>query len=238
VRSRAEHGLDRIVYDAFFRGVSRGVFVDVGAAGPDFLSMSAMYRDIGWRVIAVEPNPTFCEAHRAAGHEVHEYACADHDEDGVEFEVVDSHGAFYEGVPVSFESGSSLTIREAYRAVLPAELDVSRIRVNVRRLDSILAAHAPEVRRIAIISIDVEGWELEVLDGFSLERYRPRVLIVENLFNDSAYGRVLGARGYRLWRNVGPNDVYVPTSRISGFSPRRLRGSWRRRHAALLLSCL
>jgi predicted RNA methylase len=80
VRSRAEHQLDRIVYEEFFRGVSRGVFVDVGAAGPDFLSMSAMYRDLGWRVIAVEPNPDFCEAHRAAGNEVLEFACSDRDE--------------------------------------------------------------------------------------------------------------------------------------------------------------
>ena len=46
VRSRAEYQLDRVIHDAFFRGVSSGVFVDVGAAGPDRLSMSAMYRDI------------------------------------------------------------------------------------------------------------------------------------------------------------------------------------------------
>jgi FkbM family methyltransferase len=222
VRSRAEHGLDRIVQDAFFRGVSRGVFVDVGAAGPDFLSMSAMYREIGWRVIAVEPNPVFCEAHRAAGNEVLEYACSDHDEDGVDFEVVDAHGAVYEGVPLSFESGSALTVRDAYRALHPNELDVRRITVNVRRLDSILAVHAPDVRRIDIVSIDVEGWELEVLAGFALERYRPRVLIVENFFNDVAHGRTLSARGYRLWRHVGPNDVYVPASRLSRFIPRRL----------------
>ena len=222
MRSHAEHELDRVVWDAFFRGVARGVFVDVGAAGPDFLSMSAMYRELGWRVIAVEPNPIFCEAHRAAGHEVLEYACTDHDEDGVSFEVVDSHGAVYEGVPVSFESGSALTIKDAYRAVLPNELDVRRVTVNARRLDSILAAHAPKVKRIDIVSIDVEGWELEVLAGFALERYGPRALIVENLFNDTAYDRALSARGYKLWAHVGPNDVYVPESRLSRLSRGRL----------------
>jgi FkbM family methyltransferase len=215
VRSHAEHELDRIVYDAFFRGVARGIFVDVGAAGPDYLSMSAMYRELGWRVIAVEPNPVFCEAHRAAGYDVLEYACTDHDEDGVEFEVVDSHGAVYEGVPLSFESGSALTVRDAYRALHPNELDVRYITVNARRLDSILAAHAPEVKRIDVVSVDVEGWELEVLAGFALERYRPRALIVENFFNDTGHARALSARGYKLWRHIGPNDVYVPESRLS-----------------------
>src|SRR4051794_5592381 len=147
VRSHGEHELDRIVYDAFFRGVTQGIFVDVGAAGPDYLSMSAMYRELGWRVIAVEPNPIFCEAHRAAGREVLEYACTDHDEDGVDFEIVDSHGAVYEGVPLSFESGSALTIKDEYRALHanPDALDVRRVTVNARRLDSILETHTPEV---------------------------------------------------------------------------------------------
>src|SRR3954471_1761103 len=135
--------------------------------------MSAMYRDLGWRVIAVEPNPDFCAAHRAAGHEIYEYACTDHDEDGVNFEVIDSHGAVYEGVPLSFESGSSLGIRDDYRALHanPDELDIRSITVNARRLDSILAEHAPEVKRVDVVSMDVEGYELEVLAGFSLERY-------------------------------------------------------------------
>jgi FkbM family methyltransferase len=51
---------------------------------------------------------------------------------------------------------------------------VRRIKVNVRRLDTLLAEHAPHVRQLDIVS-DVEGWELEVLDGLSFERYRPTV---------------------------------------------------------------
>ena len=151
-----------------------------------------------------------------------EYACSDPDEDAVDFEVVDSHGAVYEGVPLSFESGSALTIKDEYRALHPTELDFRHITVSVRRLDSILALQAPDVHDIDIVSIDVEGWELEVLAGFTLERYRPRVVIIENFFDNPAHGRALSARGYKLWRHVGPNDVYVPTSRASPFSLRRL----------------
>jgi FkbM family methyltransferase len=43
---------------------------------------------------------------------------------------------------------------------------VRKIRVNVHRLDTILAEHAPEPEHIDVVSIDVEGWELEVLRGF------------------------------------------------------------------------
>lgn len=212
MESSAEHGLDRLVYETFFRDEQPGVFVDVGAAGPDFLSIGALYRRLGWHVIAIEPNPAFCAAHRAAGHEVLEYACGDRDEDGVDFEIVDSHGALYEGGRVTFEAFSALWVKDSYRALRDGELDVHQIRVKVRRLDRLLAEYAPNVRQVDVASIDVEGWELEVLAGFSLERYRPRVLIVENLLDDPAYPRTLSERGYGLWRHIGPNDVYVPAA--------------------------
>jgi FkbM family methyltransferase len=208
VETHGEGGLDRIVYDEFFSGARFGVFVDVGAARPDALSMSALYRELGWRVIAIEPNPIFCQAWRDAGLDVLEYACADRDEDDVPFEVVNSHGTIYAGEPVSFESLSSLRIKDAYRA-LHETPDVQTITVNVRRLDTLMAEHARGVGRVDLVSVDVEGWELEVLEGFSLERYRPRVLIVENVFAEAQYRQAVAARGYALWRHVWPNDVYV-----------------------------
>jgi FkbM family methyltransferase len=214
VTTQGEGGIDEKVRDRFFPKVHDGVFVDVGAGRPDFLSMSALYRQLGWHVIAIEPNPVFCDAHRAAGHEVLQYACADRDENGVPFEVVDSHGQPYADGRVSFESFSALAVKSAYRALRP-DLDVDRIVVDVRKLDTLLAEHAPDVGPVEILSVDVEGWELEVLAGFSFERYMPSVLIIENLFNDARYQRVLGEQGYVLWRRVAPNDVYVDPSRLS-----------------------
>jgi hypothetical protein len=61
------------------------------------------------------------------------------------------------------------------------------ISVKVRKLDTILAEHAPEVKGIDILAVDVEGWELNVMRGLSVTRYRPGVVILENLFNDSNY---------------------------------------------------
>jgi FkbM family methyltransferase len=214
MRTQGEGEVDRLVRERFFADAGHGVFVDVGAASPDFLSMSALYRDLGWRVIAIEPNPAFCEAHRAAGHEVLQYACSDRDEDAVDFEVVDSHGEAYEEGAVSYESFSALAVKPEFRA-MRADLDVTKIKVDVRRLDTILAEHAPDVERIDVVSVDVEGWELEVLDGLTFDRYRPAVLIVENLLGDSGYAKALRDRGYVLWRRRAPNDVYVIASKLS-----------------------
>jgi FkbM family methyltransferase len=212
--SRAEGEVDRIVQQRFFPGQISGIFVEVGAARPDYLSISALYRSLGWTVIAIEPNPAFCELHRQRGYDVLEYACGDHDEDGVDFCLVNSHGTHYENGEVSYESLSSLAIKDAY-ANTSSNLDVSKIKVNLRRLDTILATHAPDVQHIDILSVDVEGWELEVLDGLDLEKYRPRVMVIENLFRDRKYRAYMRAKGYTLWRCLRPNDIY--TSEPVGF---------------------
>ncbi|HTE96040.1 MAG TPA: FkbM family methyltransferase, partial [Bradyrhizobium sp.] len=101
---------------------------------------------------------------------------------------------------------------------LKNNLDTKTIKVNLRRLDTILKSHASGVDRIDILSVDVEGWELEVLDGLSMPRYRPRVMIIENLFDDEKYRSYMKNINYVLWRTIPPNEVYVSEDfRISGF---------------------
>ena len=210
----AEADVDKIVQQRFFPAQNEGIFVEVGAARPDYLSNSAIYRSLGWTIIAIEPNPEFCALHRERGFEILEYACGDHDEDGVDFSVVKTHGVEYQGGEVSYESHSSLSVKESY-ARLESNLDIRKIKVNLRRLDTILQTHAPQVKEIDLLSVDVEGWELEVLDGLDFRKYRPRVMVIENLFRSRKYRAYMRARGYNLWRCIRPNDIY--TSDAVGF---------------------
>ena len=48
---------------------------------------------------------------------------------------------------------------------------------------------------IDILSVDVEGWELEVIAGLDLEKFKPRVMIIENLFGDPQYQLYLERQG-------------------------------------------
>jgi FkbM family methyltransferase len=204
----AEDDTDRWLRETFFQDTRAGAMVEVGAAGPTFLSMSRHFRESGWRVLAIEPNPHFVAMHEAAGSAVLQYACGEEDADGVDFEVV------FQPVPmagghVSYESFSALRVKESYRVHNPS-ITAQRIKVNVRRLDTILAQHAPDLERLDLLSIDVEGWELEVLNGFSLERYAPRVVLIENFVRDPGYETYMRRRGYRLYADRFPNQVYTP----------------------------
>lgn len=210
----AEGNVDLIVHDTFFRNQSIGVLVDVGAARPDYLSISGSYRSRGWQIIAIEPNPDFCAAHRALGYNVLQYACSDEDVDNVPFFVADSHGVeFLEG-RVSYESFSSLGINGEYATLLAGQqqkrkITITTIRVQVRRLSTILARHAPDVGEIDVLAVDVEGWELSVMRGVDLAKHRPKVVILENLFNSAGYHSFMRDFGYVFWRHIYPNDVYV-----------------------------
>jgi FkbM family methyltransferase len=213
LENRAEGDVDKLVQQRFFPN-GPGVFVEVGAARPDYLSVSAHFRERGWKIIAIEPNPAYAALHEAKGYEVLPYACGDSDQDEVEFSVVNSHGAEYEGGNVSFESFSSLGIKDDYAKLKP-DLDVTKIKVKMRRLDTVMKEHAPEVNQIDVVCVDVEGWELEVLSGLSFDRYRPKVLIIENMFFSPKYPAFMRERGYRVWRTIQFNEVYVRSEMLN-----------------------
>ena len=93
--------------------------------------------------------------------------------------------------------------------------------VVVRTLDAILAEAG--VERIDFLSVDVEGAELAVLRGFSIARYRPRLILIEDDVQDLAKHAYLEARGYKLVRRTALNNWYVP--RETPF-PISLFGRW------------
>ena len=208
----AEGGVDLGISERFFSGP--GVFVEVGAARPEFLSVSAHFRSLGWRIIAIEPIPEFCELQRQAGHDVLQFACGEVDQDDVDFTVVNSHENAYEDGTVSFESFSSLSVKPKFSALKPG-LDKRTIKVNVRRLDTILKQHAPDVGQIDVLSVDTEGWEMEVLRGLDFLRNRPKVMVIENFFYEKSYRQFARSKGYTLWRVYPPNDVYVANELLS-----------------------
>jgi FkbM family methyltransferase len=211
LRTVVEGDVDLIVQSAFFPDRAyQGTMVEVGAAKPSYLSVGANFRSRNWRVISIEPNPYFCELHRQRGFNIIECACGESDRDNVSFFIVQQANVHSLGQEVTYESFSSLGIRGRYAdAMRTVSTTVDEIKVNVRRLDTILRENAHDVSEIDIVSVDVEGWEIEVLNGLSFDIYKPKVLIIENLFLEQSYRDYMALRNYSLWRRVEWNDIFV-----------------------------
>lgn len=208
----AEKDIDLVVSDRFFANKRDGLLVEVGAARPDFLSIGASFRQKGWKVLSIEPNPVFYQMHLDLGNDVLQYACSDRDADDVDFYVVKSDVGQQQGGTVTFESFSSLGIQGRFAEDFEKageSAKAEKIKVNVRRLDTILKTHAPNIKEVDILAVDVEGWELSVMRGLEEPANQPRVVILENIFRSHAYRAFMRKRGYVLWRRLKPNEVFV-----------------------------
>lgn len=200
--THAEGWIDALVRYRFFPFKRDGVMVEVGAAGPDFLSIGNYYRRRGWKVISIEPNPVYAEMHRRAGNIIHEVACSDYEEDGATFQIVDTT----DSPTITHESYSAIKVREEYKNADRAAFDRTRtqeIKVNIRKLDTILLTEG--ITHVDLLSVDVEGWELSVMRGLTLN---PRVVIIENWLLDGGYRAYMEGRGYKFHFRRFPNDIY------------------------------
>ena len=195
----AEFETDKYIRETFFSDLSyKGVMIEVGAGPIDFYSMSKHFRENDWRCICIEPNPKFVASHLEAGNEVYGVACANY-EGKSKFKVVET------GLQIDLEGISFSALEVKYP--MPPYLKVSEIEVEVIRLDTLL--EKINVSNIDFISVDTEGWELEVIEGFNISKYNPKIVILENYANNSDYSKFMDNLGYELIHCVQYNWIFT-----------------------------
>jgi FkbM family methyltransferase len=90
---------------------------------------------------------------------------------------------------------------------------MTTIDVACERLDVLLREHG--FAAVDLLSVDVEGAELEVLDSFDLRRLRPTVVCIENNYRDRAIWRAMARAGYRPYARIRQDEIYL----ARGFRP-------------------
>lgn len=84
-------------------------------------------------------------------------------------------------------------------------------------LDSLLAEHG--IATVDFLSVDVEGMEIDVLRGLSLDRVRPHPILIEDFADDNVRDRFMRSVGYRRVRRTGNNSWYVDAATPFRVSP-------------------
>ena len=165
---------------------ARGFFVEVGAYQPVALSQTWELEQRGWDGLLIEPIPEHAESLRHGRRaRVFEVACGKPEQHGLTMPI------YVAGGLSSLQYGHGLTKD-----------------VRVVTLNSVLAEASAQ--RVDFLSVDVEGTELDVLRGFSFERYRPGLILLEDFAENLEKHRFMRARGYKRVRRTGNNSWYVP----------------------------
>jgi FkbM family methyltransferase len=179
---------------ANFLGGTPGYFVDVGANHPQHGSQTWPLEQAGWRGLLIEPQPDLAQQLRAERRAtVIAVACSSPQNAG-------------KTMPFFLAGGGSSLSPDG---MVPGAIPVGTIEVPVRTLDAVLSeAEAPAP--LDFLSVDVEGHEVDVLRGFSFQRWRPRLILLEDHVGNLRKHRYLTAAGYRLVRYTHINAWYVP----------------------------
>ena len=178
----------------FFGALRDGYFVEVGANEPRRASQTWTFEQLGWRGILIEPQPDLAQQlARERNAQVVAAACSSPENDGCNMTLR--------------LAGPHSSVND--RLVAPGAQPQGTIEVPVRTLDAILRqASAPAP--VDFVSIDVEGHELDVLQGFDLEQWQPRLVLIEDHLASLSPHRHLTHARYRLIRRTGFNSWYVP----------------------------
>lgn len=200
-------GQDYLVDRHLFAGRRDGVFVDVGAHdGVTFSNSLYLERERDWRGVCIEPNPNVFPVLRANRPLATclPYAVGPTSA-RVPFRVLSG--------PSEMLSGIDSNYGRRHRGRIDRELardgGESVVReVEVRPLRRLLVDAG--IEKVDLLSVDVEGGEVGVLQSIDLREFRVGVVIVENNYRSWRLPRHLYRQGYQLLCRIGWDEVYAP----------------------------
>lgn len=194
----SEDGEDIILYNFFGRKDS-GFYIEIGAYNGVELSNTYFFESVGWNGILIEPDPGLFQKCLLSRPNSNVLNVAASDRPGtINFTL--AKGAEWLSFNGDNESRENRIIAQGG--------SLERIQVPCLTLNEILQNSDQE---IDFVSLDVEGYELNVLRGFDIDRFRPRVFVIEQgEFDDqSPVSLMLKKHGYIKKLHVGSNSFYL-----------------------------
>lgn len=186
----------------------KGVIFDVGAFEPIRISNSYHFEMNGWDSYCFEANTESIPLLKKYRKNVFNYAISDENKPEVSFHVVTLHD-----MPGNWTASySAIEISDDYKRVFGwnNNFDVKKIIVPQKTLNTVIKEEISNVTSIDILSIDVEGAELNCLKGLDLIKYDPKVILLENATpTNKIIQDYLESFGYKLDVQEEYNQFYV-----------------------------
>lgn len=146
-----------------------GFYIDIGANHPIKYSNTFLFHKKGWRGINIEPNPDIIKKFNIyRKKDINLNVGVGSEAGDLDFYVFDEN---------TLSTFDKLSVDEFSKI---GHKVVKTIKVPILTLKDILEKHCPG-KDIDILSIDTEGYDLEILKSNDWQKFRPRFVIVETL---------------------------------------------------------
>jgi FkbM family methyltransferase len=198
VNSYSQYGEDLII-DGIIGNKTNGFFIDVGANDPIILNNTKRFYDRGWTGINIEPNPFLFKNIIDCRHrDINLNVGIGSQEQILPFYVLSAD---------TLSTFDRQSAERNYRDL--GERIVKTIHIQTLPLLKIFETYAKD-QIVDFISIDVEGYELEVLKSNNWKRYRPYLLVIEITPRAIDIIPFLKDQGYELvFKNSGSVEILI-----------------------------
>ncbi|CAG1008381.1 hypothetical protein PHYC_03558 [Phycisphaerales bacterium] len=205
VEFMSQFGEDLFFWE-LFGGRFEGFYIEVGAYDGYRASVTYAFEAVGWTGLLVEPLPrrfAECAARRAASRVVHSALGKRGASGEIEITAVKDD---------EWDMSSYTGDHPMQRASLDqTKFEREKVRVPLTSMDAVLEATPGGPPAIDFAMIDVEGSEVDVLEGFDLRKWRPRALMLEdNTFGkDLRLTNYMKGQPYLFFGWLGVNQIYI-----------------------------
>jgi len=202
----SQNGEDFVLW-SLFQDKTDGFFVDVGALDGRRFSNTLSFEEAGWTGLCIEAHPFYAKlARKNRPNSVVVHGAASNED---KKEVI-----FYAnelGSLSTLDRSSEDYFKKAYKKAFRG---FKELKVPMVTLDSLLQDLG--IDEVDLVSIDVEGTELDVLRGFTLKRYKPRIIVLECMFSERRprIERYMKSAGYLLARKLSNNLFFCYKSDV------------------------
>lgn len=206
--SFSQKGEDLMI-DKYFNHKKRGFYIDIGASHPKKLSNTKFFYDKGWHGINIEPNPDRIKLflqERARDINLN-----------IGIGSKEKKNIFYEFETAAF---STFSKKESLMLLKVGYKLKRKMKIQIKKLEDIMKKYAPS--NIDFMSVDTEGFEMDVLKSNDWGKYRPKMLCIETIdfisllktgegvsIRKKRIDSYLSSKGYKEYFSNGLNTLYT-----------------------------
>lgn len=203
----AQNGQDYFLNKHIYKGKSNGFFVDIGTFAPDFDNATYWFeKNKNWNGVGIEPQIEHVRKWKEIRKNPIVHAAASSVSGKADFLVVQHPQV----MNYNAWSGLQKSIANEKMDLLPKDTKKQIVSVDTVSVTDVLTKM--NIKKVDLLSIDVEGHEMDVLQGIDFKNFDIECLVIENDIlpeGDPNIINFIKSKGYKYVARLTSDDVFV-----------------------------